>query len=76
MGHKVWRLAPLLSARCLRVAVTPPLNDPYAGRVPHTRSLRPWRIKTAVACADGQRTAVFERYLKSASSYAFAKKHF
>ena len=52
------------------------LSDHNAGRVPHTRNFRPWRIKTAVAFTDRQRAAAFERYLKSASGRAFAKKHF
>jgi putative endonuclease len=52
------------------------LSDHNAGRVPHTSSLRPWRIKTAVAFTDRKRAAAFERYLKSASGRAFAKKHF
>lgn len=45
-----------------------------AGGVPHTAKCRPWRIKTAVAFCDRARAAAFERYLKSASGRAFAKK--
>jgi predicted GIY-YIG superfamily endonuclease len=37
------------------------------GEVPHTSKYKPWRIKTAIA---------FEKYLKSHSGRAFAKKHF
>lgn len=44
------------------------------GGVPHTAKFRPWKIKTAVAFADRERAAEFERYLKSASGRAFAKK--
>ncbi len=46
------------------------------GSVPHTGKFRPWRIKTAVAFTDRPRAAAFERYLKTASGRAFAKKHF
>jgi predicted GIY-YIG superfamily endonuclease len=45
-----------------------------AGEVPHTAKFRPWRIKTAVAFTDGTRAAEFEKYLKSPSGRAFAKK--
>jgi predicted GIY-YIG superfamily endonuclease len=45
-----------------------------SGQVPHTAKHRPWHIKTAVAFTDRQRAIEFERYLKSASGRAFAKK--
>jgi putative endonuclease len=45
-----------------------------AGEVVHTSKFRPWRIKTAIAFTDRIRAAEFERYLKSASGRAFAKK--
>ena len=46
------------------------------GSVQHSAQFRPWRIKTAIAFTDRSRAADFERYLKSASGRAFAKKHF
>jgi predicted GIY-YIG superfamily endonuclease len=46
------------------------------GSVQHSRQFRPWRIKTVVAFADRIRAAEFERYLKTGSGRAFAKKHF
>ncbi len=45
-----------------------------AGEVPHTAKFKPWRIKTAIAFGDRQRASAFEKYLKSASGRAFAKK--
>ena len=45
-----------------------------AGEVPHTSKRMPWRIKSAVAFRDRARAAAFERYLKSPSGRAFAKK--
>ena len=45
-----------------------------AGSVPHTSKHRPWRIKSAVAFTDESRALEFERYLKTASGRAFAKK--
>src|SRR5476651_2373557 len=50
------------------------LKKHNAGDVPHTAKFRPWRIKTAVAFEDRERAVDFERYLKSASGRAFAKK--
>jgi putative endonuclease len=45
-----------------------------AGEVPHTAKLKPWRIKTAIAFRNLERASAFEKYLKSASGRAFAKK--
>ena len=50
------------------------LKTHNSGQVPHTAKFRPWRIKTAIAFTDHQRAVEFERYLKSASGRAFAKK--
>jgi predicted GIY-YIG superfamily endonuclease len=50
------------------------LKTHNSGQVPHTAKFLPWRIKTAVAFTDRQRAIEFERYLKSASGRAFAKK--
>ena len=45
-----------------------------AGEVAHTSKFRPWRIKTAIAFTDRTRALQFERYLKTPSGRAFAKK--
>jgi putative endonuclease len=47
-----------------------------AGGVPHTSKYRPWRLRTYVAFSDEDLAVAFERYLKSGSGRAFAKKHF
>jgi predicted GIY-YIG superfamily endonuclease len=44
------------------------------GAVPHTAKFRPWRLKTAIAFASQDRAVAFERYLKTSSGRAFAKK--
>ena len=44
------------------------------GQVPHTSKYAPWRIKTYIAFSDEAQALAFERYLKSASGRAFAKK--
>ncbi|MEE9212776.1 MAG: GIY-YIG nuclease family protein [Phycisphaeraceae bacterium] len=46
------------------------------GKVRHTSKFLPWRIETAVAFRDEAKAAAFEKYLKSQSGRAFAKKHF
>lgn len=45
-----------------------------ANLVPHTSRFSPWRIKTYVAFTDEKQAVAFEKYLKSASGRAFAKK--
>jgi predicted GIY-YIG superfamily endonuclease len=50
------------------------LKNHNTGHVPHTAKFCPWRIKTAIAFTDRNRAMEFERYLKSASGRAFAKK--
>ena len=44
------------------------------GGVPHTAKFRPWHIKTAVAFTDREKALEFERYLKTGSGRAFARK--
>jgi predicted GIY-YIG superfamily endonuclease len=50
------------------------LTKHNAGEVTHTSKYKPWRIKTYVAFSDEERAFEFEKYLKSASGRAFAKK--
>jgi putative endonuclease len=45
-----------------------------AGEVAHTSKYRPWRLKTYVAFNDEKQAFAFEKYLKSGSGRAFAKK--
>ena len=52
------------------------LGKHNAGEVPHTSKFRPWVIKTAMVFRDRERASAFERYLKSGSGRAFARKHF
>ena len=44
------------------------------GQVPHTAKFGPWKLKTYIAFSDVNQARAFERYLKSASGRAFAKK--
>jgi predicted GIY-YIG superfamily endonuclease len=50
------------------------LSKHNQGGCPHTVKYRPWRIKTSIAFSDKEKALAFERYLKSASGRAFAKK--
>lgn len=47
-----------------------------AGRSPHTASGRPWKLVASTEFASQERAVEFERYLKSGSGRAFAKRHF
>jgi predicted GIY-YIG superfamily endonuclease len=50
------------------------LKKHNASQVPHTSKYAPWAIKTYVAFSDEKQALAFERYLKSPSGRAFAKK--
>jgi hypothetical protein len=50
------------------------LKKHNAGEVPHTAKYLPWTIKTYIAFRDENQAFAFERYLKSPSGRAFAKK--
>jgi predicted GIY-YIG superfamily endonuclease len=54
--------------------LTDRLRRHNAGDVPHTTKFAPRKIKSAVAFRDRKRAADFERYLKTSSGRAFAKK--
>ena len=45
-----------------------------SGKSDHTSKFLPWRIVTYVAFSDPAQAASFERYLKSGSGHAFARK--
>ncbi len=47
-----------------------------AGEVAHTSKYRPWTLMTYVAFSEEAKAFAFEKYLKSASGRAFAKKRF
>jgi len=52
------------------------LKQHNAGEVFHTAKYKPWKIKNYFAFEDHKKAHAFERYLKSGSGRAFAKKHF
>ncbi|NIO09009.1 MAG: GIY-YIG nuclease family protein [Deltaproteobacteria bacterium] len=52
------------------------LRDHNHGCSHHTRKYRPWKIVVAMKFADDEKAIAFERYLKSGSGRAFAKRRF
>ena len=52
------------------------LKQHNAGKSPHTSKHRPWELVVAVQFVDDAKAARFEKYLKSGSGRAFAKRHF
>ena len=52
------------------------LGDHNAGRCTHTASRTPWDLDVVIEFADQGRAIAFEKYLKSGSGVAFAKRHF
>jgi putative endonuclease len=52
------------------------LEEHNNGKSIHTNKHRPWKVVVSIGFADPAKAAEFERYLKSGSGRAFAKKHF
>jgi len=50
------------------------LAEHNGGKSTHTSKFVPWKLVTYVAFSDHQKAATFERYLKSGSGHALAKK--
>ena len=50
------------------------LKKHNAGDVSHTSKYAPWTVKTYLAFSEDAQAFPFEKYLKSASGRAFAKK--
>jgi putative endonuclease len=77
--HYVYLLASARSIDRRYLGVTTDLRRRLAehnsGKSPHTAKFVPWRLVTYVAFSGEQRAADFERYLKSGSGHAFARRH-
>ena len=52
------------------------LEDHNSGRCSYTARHRPWQLLVVMEFTDEARAVRFERYLKSGSGRAFAKRHF
>ncbi len=47
-----------------------------AGGSPYTAKHKPWTLETIIGFTEKSKAHAFERYLKTGSGFAFAKKHF
>ena len=50
------------------------LQEHNAGKSFHTSKFRAWKLTTYIAFNDRAKAEAFERYLKSGSGHAFARK--
>ena len=77
--HYVYILRSVTNPRHYYVGMTTDLDDRLrshnADKCVHTKYL-PWRIDTSIALRNKSKAIEFEKYLKSHSGRAFAKKHF
>jgi predicted GIY-YIG superfamily endonuclease len=78
--HYVYILQSLETPEHFYVGITTDPNKRLAqhnnGESVHTNKFKPWKIRTVVRFDDFSRAEDFEKYLKSGSGRAFAKKHF
>ena len=52
------------------------LREHNSGHSPYTVKYAPWQIVVALRFVNERRAESFEKYLKSGSGHAFAKRHF
>ena len=50
------------------------IREHNAGESTYTSSFRPWKLTTYIAFDSKAKAEAFERYLKSGSGHAFARK--
>ena len=78
--HYVYILESIVDPRRYYVGSTIDLDrrikEHNSGKSSHTAKLAPWMLATYVAFSDRAKAFRFERYLKSGSGRAFAKRHF
>jgi len=78
--HYVYLLQSESSAAQRYVGTTSDLKQRLAqhnaGQSAHTSKFAPWRLVTYLAFSDVRKAELFERYLKSGSGHAFARKRF
>jgi putative endonuclease len=74
----VYILQSMADSSCYYVGVTGDLKSRLqrhnAGQVSHTSKYMPWRVKTYLGFSDEAQAISFEKYLKTASGRAFARK--
>lgn len=76
--HYVYLLRSVDSPSQRYIGVTSDLRSRLAehnsGKSPHTSKYQPWSMVTYIAFSDRDQAEKFERYLKSGSGHAFARK--
>lgn len=76
--HYVYLLQSVEFARQRYVGLTSDLKqrlkDHNARKSPHTAKYAPWTLVTYLAFSNKRKAEDFERYIKSGSGHAFAKK--
>jgi putative endonuclease len=50
------------------------LSEHNQGKSAHTAKYAPWKLVTYIAFSNGPKAEIFERYLKSGSGHAFARR--
>lgn len=51
------------------------IKDHNSGKSIYTNKFRPWKIQTYIAFRSKAQASNFERYLKTGSGIAFARRH-
>ena len=69
------RFVYILRAAAAAAADASRLAAHNSGHCSHTANARPWEVVVIVEFADEHRAVSFERYLKSESGLAFARRH-
>ena len=76
--YYVYLIESLCAARERYVGITSNLEqrvrEHNAGKSSHTSKFKPWKLITYFAFTDRGKAEAFERYLKSGSGHAFARK--
>jgi len=52
------------------------LDEHNSGKSIHTNKFKPWKLSVSIGFAEKAKASDFERYLKTGSGRAFAKRHF
>lgn len=78
--HYVYILQSVEQPEHFYVGKTTDLNKRFAqhnnGESVHTNKFKSWKIRTVIRFDASSKAEDFEKYLKSSSGRAFAKKHF
>ncbi|PYI46327.1 MAG: excinuclease ABC subunit C [Verrucomicrobia bacterium] len=59
---------------CILLRTEQRLREHNQGKSSHTTKFSPWKLITYLAFTDRAKAEAFERYLKSGSGHAFARK--